>query len=93
MRALSTWSTRRVLLACVLWLVGAPVLAAIGMLLAGVVLALFSGHQRIGFTASLTTWTLAWFYVPPIVLVVAWLAARRPFEAGQAVAKPPDPPR
>ena len=92
MRALSTWSTRRVLVACVLWLVGAPVLAAIGLLLAGVVLALFSGHQRIGFTASLNTWTLAWFYVPPILLVVAWLFAGRRASAGSGGGSftPPD---
>jgi hypothetical protein len=66
-----------VLVACVLWLVGAPVLAAIGLVLAGLALALLSGRQQIGFTASLTNWTLAWFFVPPLVLVGVWLRVRR----------------
>jgi hypothetical protein len=76
----------------VLWLVGSPVLAAIGLVLAGVVLALFSGHQQIGLTARLTNWTLAWFFVPPIVLVAAWLWSRRQplLESGDAVTTPAD---
>jgi hypothetical protein len=78
MRRISTWSTRRVIVACVLWLVGAPVLAAIGILLGGLVLALFSGHQRLGFTVSMSNWFGAWLFLPPIALVVAWLSSRRP---------------
>jgi hypothetical protein len=78
MRQISTWSTRRVIVACVLWLVGAPVLAAIGILLGGLVLVLFSGHQRIGFTVSMSNWFGAWLFLPPIALVAAWISSRRP---------------
>lgn len=73
---LSSWSQRRVIAACVLWLLGAPVVAAIGLLLGGLVLAAFSGRQQIGFTARLTDWTAAWLFVPPIVLVGAWIRSR-----------------
>jgi hypothetical protein len=72
-RSLASWSTRRVVVACVLWLVGAPVLAALGLVLGGLVVAGISGDQRVGFTARLSDWTLAWFYVPPLVLIGAWL--------------------
>ncbi len=78
MRQISTWSTRRVIVACVLWLVGSPVLAAIGLLLGGLVLALFSGHQRVGFTVSISNWFGAWLFLPPIALVAAWISSRRP---------------
>lgn len=74
---LATWSPRRVIVACALWLVGAPVLATVGLILAGLVAAAFSGDQKLGFTARLDTWSLAWFYVPPILLVTAWLWSRR----------------
>jgi hypothetical protein len=77
MRQISTWSTRRVIIACVLWLVGAPVLAAIGILLGGLVLALFSGHQRIGFTVSISNWFGAWVFLPPIALAAGWIWSRR----------------
>jgi hypothetical protein len=62
--------------ACVLWLVGAPVLAAIGLILAGLMAAALSGEQRLGFTAKLDNWSLAWFYVPPLALIAAWLWSR-----------------
>jgi hypothetical protein len=78
MRQISDWSTRRVIVACVLWLVGAPVLAAIGLLLGGFVLALFSGHQRIGFTVSVSNWFGAWLFLPPIALVAVRISSRRP---------------
>jgi amino acid transporter len=78
MRQISTWSTRRVIVACVLWLVGSPVLAAIGLLLGGLVLALLSGHQRVGFTVSISNWFGAWLFLPPIALVAAWISSRRP---------------
>ena len=78
MRQISTWSTRRVIVACVLWLIGAPVLAAIGILLGGLVLAVFSGHRRIGFSVSLSNWFGAWLFLPPIALVAAWVSSRRP---------------
>jgi membrane protein implicated in regulation of membrane protease activity len=74
---LSRWSTRRVIVACALWLVGAPVLATIGLILAGLVAAKFSGDQKIAFTARLDNWSLAWFFVPPLLLVSAWLWSRR----------------
>jgi hypothetical protein len=76
-RSLASWSTRRVVVACVLWLVGAPVLAALGLVLGGLVLASISGDQRIGVTARLSDWTFAWFYVPPLVLIGAWLSVSR----------------
>ena len=76
MKSLATWSTRRVVVACVLWLVGAPVLAAVGLVLAGLVAAALSGDQRLSFTAKLDNWSLAWFYVPPLVLIAAWLWSR-----------------
>jgi hypothetical protein len=69
---------RRVIVACVLWLVGAPVLAAIGLLLGGLVLALFSGHQRVGFTVSISNWFGAWLFLPPIAFLAAWVMSRRP---------------
>ena len=74
---LSKWSTRRLILACVLWLVGAPVLAAIGLILAGLLAAALSGDTKIAFTARLDNWSLAWFYVPPLLLVTAWLWSKR----------------
>jgi hypothetical protein len=77
MRQISTWSTRRVIVACALWIIGAPVLAAIGLLLGGLVLAAFSGHERIGFTVSMSNWFGAWLFLPPIVLVATWIWSRR----------------
>jgi hypothetical protein len=77
MRLISTWSTRRVLVACVLWLVGAPALAATGLLIGGLVLAALSGHQRIGFTVSMSNWFGAWLFLPPIALVAAWIMSRK----------------
>lgn len=74
---LSTWSARRVVLACVLWLVGGPVLAMIGLILAGLIATAFSGDQHLAFTARLDNWSLAWFYVPPLVLIGWWLWLRR----------------
>jgi membrane protein implicated in regulation of membrane protease activity len=83
--SLSSWSTRRVIVACALWLVGAPVLATVGLILAGLVAAALSGDQRISFTASLDNWSLAWFFVPPLLLVSAWLWSKR---RGTVVAAP-----
>jgi hypothetical protein len=76
-KELSNWSSRRVIVACVLWLLGAPVLAAIGVLLGGLVLAAFSGRQPIGFTVSLSNWSWAWLFLPPIVLTGAWIRTRK----------------
>jgi hypothetical protein len=61
----------------VFWLVGAPVLAAIGILLGGLVLAVFSGHQRIGFSVNLSNWFGAWLFLPPVALLAAWVMSRR----------------
>ena len=77
LNSLSTWSTRRIIVACVLWLLGAPVLAIIGLILAGLAAAAFSGDQKIAFSARLDNWSLAWLYVPPLLLVTAWLLSRR----------------
>jgi len=63
--------------ACALWLVGAPVLAALGLILAGLIAAALSGDTRIAFTAQLNNWSLAWFYVPPLLLITVWLVAKR----------------
>ena len=77
MKSLSGWSPRRVIVACLLWLLGAPVLGAIGLMLGGLVLAMFSGRQSIGFTVSLSNWSLAWLFLPPILLAAAWIRARK----------------
>jgi hypothetical protein len=76
-KELSGWSLRRVIVACVLWLLGAPVLGAIGLMLGGLVLATFSGRQAISFSVGLSNWSLAWLFLPPILLVAAWLRSRK----------------
>lgn len=77
MKELSSWTPRRVIVACALWLLGAPVLAAIGLILGGLVLAAFSGGQALGFTVKLSNWSWAWLFLPPIVFVTAWIWSRR----------------
>ncbi|HMH85802.1 MAG TPA: hypothetical protein VK529_07650 [Gemmatimonadaceae bacterium] len=74
---LSSWSARRVIVACLLWIIGAPVAAAIGLLLGGLILGVLSGRQSIGFEIKLTNWTTGLLLVPPIVLVGAWIWSRR----------------
>lgn len=59
-----------------LWLVGAPVLAAFGMVLAGLVLAGLSGKTSIALHADITNLALGWLFGPPVLLVTAWLLAR-----------------
>jgi hypothetical protein len=76
-RELSTWSPRRVIVACVLWLLGAPVVAAIGLLLGGLVLAALSRGQHIGFSVSLSNWSVGWLFLPPVLLVGAWIWSRK----------------
>jgi hypothetical protein len=76
-KSLSKWSTRRIIVACVLWLLGAPVLAVLGLILAGLIAAALSGDQKIGFTARLDNWSLAWLFLPPLLLVGAWLWSKR----------------
>jgi hypothetical protein len=61
----------------VLWVVGAPLLATVGLILAGLAAAAFSGGTHLSFTATLTNWSLAWFYVPPLLLVIAWVWLKR----------------
>ena len=80
MRELSGWSTRKVILACVLWLIGAPVVAALGLVLAGLVLAGLSGKTQVQLQASITNLTLGWLFLPPVLLVSAWVwsKGRRP---------------
>ncbi|HET9634452.1 MAG TPA: hypothetical protein VFP26_00860 [Gemmatimonadaceae bacterium] len=65
------------IVACALWLIGAPVLATLGLILAGLAAAAFSGGMKLAFTATLTNWSLAWFYVPPLLLIIAWLWSKR----------------
>jgi phosphate/sulfate permease len=77
MRELSRWSTRRVIWACVLWLVGAPVATAVGLILGGLVLAGLSGNTRVQVSASLNNLVFGWLFLPPILLVAAWIWARR----------------
>ena len=76
MRALASWSPRRVILTCALWLVGAPILGAIGLVVGTAALAALSGKQSIGVTVSLTNLSLAWLFLPPILLVGAWIWSR-----------------
>ena len=52
-------------------------LAALGLILAGLLAAAVSGNTKISFTAQLDNWSLAWFYVPPLLLVIAWLWSKR----------------
>lgn len=73
MRDLSRWSTRKVIVACVLWLIGAPVAAALGLVLAGLVLAGLSGKTQIALRASITNLALGWLFLPPVLLVSAWV--------------------
>ncbi len=76
LRELSRWSTRKVIWACVLWLVGAPVATAVGLVLGGLVLTGFSGNTRVQISANLNNFVFGWFFVPPILLVAAWIGAR-----------------
>jgi len=77
MRELASWTPRRVMWACVLWLVGAPVVGAIGLVLGGVALAAFSGGQTIGLSVNLNHWSLGWLFAPPVILVAFWILSRR----------------
>ena len=81
-KSLSKWSTRRIIVACVLWLLGAPVLGIIGLILGGLVAAALSGDQKISFTARLDNWSLAWLFLPPLLLVGAWLGSKRTNASG-----------
>jgi len=77
-RRISSWAPGHVFLACVLWILGAPVLAALGLVLGGLVVGKLSGPQNYSFHLSLTSWALGvWLFVPPIALVAAWLWARK----------------
>ena len=53
-------------------------LAALGLLLGGLVLDQLSGTRAISFTVHLTDWaTGSWLFLPPLGLVIARLRARR----------------
>jgi hypothetical protein len=69
MKELASWTPRRVIWTCVLWLVGAPVLGAIGLVLGAGALAAFSGKQSIGLSFTISDWSLGWLFVPPIALI------------------------
>ncbi len=77
MRELAEWPPRRIVVACLLWFLGAPAVAAIGLMIGGVILAVFSGGQRFSFSISINNWTAAWLFIPPLALVTAWLWSRR----------------
>lgn len=76
LRELSQWSTRKVVAACALWLVGAPVAVALGLVLAGLVLAGLSGKTSIALRAEITNLALGWLFLPPVLLVAVWIVAR-----------------
>jgi hypothetical protein len=77
-RRILSWTARRVFVACVLWILGAPVLAALGLILGGLVVGKLSGSQNYTFHVSLTGWAAGvWLFVPPILLVGAWLWTRK----------------
>ncbi len=76
MRGLAKWSPRRVISVCALWLVGAPILGAVGLVLGIAALAAISGKQQIGVSVSLSNLSLAWLFLPPILLVGAWIWSR-----------------
>ena len=76
MRNLSQWSTRKVIWACVLWLIAAPVVAALGLVLAGLVLAGLSGKTQVELRAEITNLALGWLFLPPVLLVSAWIWSR-----------------
>lgn len=77
-RRIAGWSLRRVALAAVLWILGAPVLAGIGLILGGLTLAAISGGQRVALSANLNGWATGfWLLGPPIALIAGWLMARR----------------
>ena len=76
MKGLSAWTPRRVVLTCVLWLLGAPVLAALGLVLGGLVLAAIPGKRSLAVSANINDWSLAWLLLPPIILVGVWIWSR-----------------
>ena len=76
MKELASWTPRRVVVACVLWMLGAPVVGALGLVLGMLAVAGLSGHQSVSFSASLTNLSATWLFGPPIVLVGSWIWAR-----------------
>jgi hypothetical protein len=66
-------------------MLGAPILAALGLLLGGLVVGKLSGPQNYSFHVSLNGWaTGIWLFVPPILLIAAWLWSRKPLDDGGA---------
>jgi ABC-type uncharacterized transport system permease subunit len=76
MKELASWTPRRVVWACVLWLLGAPVIGALGLILGGLTLAALSGKQSIGVSVHLSDFTIGWVLVPPMILVGGWIWSR-----------------
>lgn len=76
MKELAAWTPRRMIWACVLWLLGAPVVGALGLILGALTLAALSGKQSIGVSVHLSDLTFAWVFLPPMILVGAWIWSR-----------------
>jgi hypothetical protein len=76
MKELATWTPRRMIWACVLWLLAAPVIGALGLILGALTLAALSGKQSIGLSVRLSDFTLGWVFLPPMILVGAWIWSR-----------------
>lgn len=77
MRSLASWRARHVALACALWLLLAPLLVGLGLVLAGRVLEILDGGRDIAMALTINGWiAVAGWVLPPGVLVAAWLRAR-----------------
>jgi hypothetical protein len=74
----STWSLRRILLLCAGWILAAPLLAALGIVIAGLVLDKLSARHGTSFSISLNGWSMFLpLFAPPVLLFAGWLWARR----------------
>ena len=88
-RRIAAWTPRRVVVTALLWVVASPILASLGLVLGGIVLALISGGQRFTFAISLNGWaTGLWLLGPPVLLFAPWLMARG--DSGRDTPKPVD---
>jgi hypothetical protein len=88
-RRIASWTPGRVVVAAILWIVATPILASLGLVLGGIVLALISRGQRFTFAVSLNGWaTGLWLLGPPVLLLGAWLVARA--DDGRGTPKPLD---
>ena len=91
---LSRWSGRRIVLVCIGWLVGAPALGAVGLVFGGLLLDTLGGERVTGLHIELTGWSLGLpLFVPPAILVAAWVVARSRAVAVEGPTGPrPSPP-